>query len=95
MSLIEYNVPMIQDCAHQIEACETLTAEVAVEANKLKSMTEASFQGGGGDAFRENYTRAIALVDALSGKLKEAKAALLTGADGMVAKDAAIKTQYV
>ena len=40
MSLIEYNVPMFQDCAHQIEACETLTAEVAVEANKLKSMTE-------------------------------------------------------
>ena len=47
MSLIEYNVPMIQDCAQQIAACKTLTAEVAAEANKLKALTEASFQGGG------------------------------------------------
>jgi uncharacterized protein YukE len=95
MSLIEYNIPLIQDCAQQIAACKTLTAEVAAEANKLKAMTEASFQGGGGDAFRENYTQAITLVDALSGKLNEAETALLTGADGMITKDGAIKAQYV
>ena len=35
------------------------------------------------------------MVDALSGKLNEAETALLTGADGMVAKDASIKAQYV
>ena len=52
-------------------------------------------QGGGGDGFRENYTRAITMVDALSCKLNEAETALLTGADGMVAKDASIKARYV
>lgn len=95
MSLIEYNIPLIQDCAQQIAACKTLTAEVAAEAAKLRGMTETHFQGGGGDAFRENYTQAISLVDALSGKLNEAETALLAGADGMVAKDGAIKAQYV
>ena len=95
MSLIEYNIPLIQDCAQQIAACKTLTAEVAAAATKLKALTETSFQGGGGDGFRENYTRAITMVDALSGKLNEAETALLTGADGMVAKDASIKAQYV
>ena len=34
-------------------------------------------------------------LSALSGKLNEAETALLTGADGMVAKDASIKAQYV
>ncbi|MBI3215340.1 MAG: hypothetical protein HYZ38_16040 [Mycobacterium sp.] len=93
--MIEYNIPAIHDCAQQIATCKTLTAEVAAEAAKLKGMTETHFQGGGGEAFRENYTQAITLVDALSGKLNEAERALLTGADGMVAKDGAIKAQYV
>ena len=36
MSLIEYNVPMIQDCAQQIAACKTLTAEELTQFLKDK-----------------------------------------------------------
>ena len=76
MSLIEYNVPMIQDCAHQIEACETLTAEVhdadQFDENKVSYQwlrDGKEIAGANGKTYTLTAGSQITVVDTALGKL--------------------------
>lgn len=91
---IQYNVPIIQECGEMIGACENLTAEVHSDAMSMKVRTETHFRGGGGEGFQEDYTRVLTYIDGLREKLNSAKAALGMGLDGVIQKDAMIKSQY-
>ncbi len=92
--MIQYNVPIVQECVEMIGACEVLTTEVHSDAMSMKARTETHFRGGGGEGFQEDYTRVLTYVEGLREKLNSAKAALGMGLDGVVQKDAAIKAQY-
>lgn len=92
--MIQYNIPIIEQCESMLAQCKAMTAEVHADAVALKARAEEHFRGGGGEGFQEDYTRVLAFVDQLTGKLQAAGHALAQGKAGVIEKDAAIKGQY-
>ena len=90
---IQYNVPIVEECKSMLAQCSVLTQEVHGDAMMLKARAAEHFRGGGGEGFQDDYTRVMTYVEGLAEKLKNAEVALGMGLDGMVQKDAAIRSQ--
>lgn len=92
--MIKYNVGIVNECTQMIAACEALTAEVHSDAMALRARVEENFQGGGGQAFQEDYMRVLTYIDGLREKIQAAKTALAQGLDHVVGADASLRGQY-
>lgn len=94
MSMIQYNTPIVQEAIEMTGRCKVMTAEVRADAQQVLAGSMEHFRGGGAEGFQGDYQAEMTKLDHLEEMIGRAEQALAQGLDGMMQKDALIKSSY-